>query len=172
MIIRTIAATTVTCSKTQLGRNKNRYFTKSSYLCESLLIGATIVLPVTKYANDFLIWDGDCAFCARCVQFIERRIKTGAKIVAHQKADLKSLGLTTEQCTTALQWVSRDSTVRSGSRAVAALLRSSSFGWAILGVAIDLPVVRAVSSVIYKVIAKNRQHLPGGTDACAIDQRE
>ncbi|MGA1461180.1 MAG: thiol-disulfide oxidoreductase DCC family protein, partial [Ilumatobacteraceae bacterium] len=108
---------------------------------------------MTKLATDFLIWDGDCAFCARCVAFIERRIKTDAKIVAHQKADLNTLGLTTEQCTTALQWVSRDSTVRSGSRAVAALLCSSSFGWAILGVAIDLPVVRVVSSAIYKLIA-------------------
>ena len=46
---------------------------------------------------------------------------------------------------TALQWVSRDATVRSGSRAVAALLRSSSFGWALIGVAIDLPVVRVLS---------------------------
>jgi len=127
---------------------------------------------VTIHTTDFLIWDGDCAFCARCVLFIERRIKTEAKIVAHQKADLQSLGLTTEQCTTALQWVSRDAKIRSGSRAVAALLRSSNFGWAILGVAIDLPVVRLVSSAIYKVIAKNRQHLPGGTDACAIDQHE
>ena len=127
---------------------------------------------MTKHTTDFLIWDGDCAFCARCVAFIERRIKTDAKIVAHQKADLKTLGLTTEQCTTALQWVSRDATIRSGSRAVAALLRSSNFGWAILGVAIDLPVVRVVSSAIYKLIAKNRQHLPGGTDACAIDQHE
>jgi len=73
---------------------------------------------------------------------------------------------------TALQWVSRDSTVRSGSRAVAALLRSSTFGWAVVGVAIDLPVVRVFSSAIYKLIANNRQHLPGGTDACAIEQRE
>jgi predicted DCC family thiol-disulfide oxidoreductase YuxK len=55
---------------------------------------------------------------------------------------------------------------------VAALLRSSSFGWAIIGFAIDLPILRVLSSAIYKVIAKNRQHLPGGTDACAIDQRE
>jgi len=127
---------------------------------------------VTKHATNFLIWDGDCAFCARCVRFIERRIKTDAKIVAHQKADLTLLGLTTEQCVTALQWVSCDATIRSGSRAVAALLRSSSFGWALIGVAIDLPVVRVVASAIYKLIAKNRQHLPGGTDACAIDQRE
>ena len=133
---------------------------------------ATIVTSVNTLTSDFLIWDGDCAFCARCVGFIERRVKTEAKIVAHQKADLLQLGLTTEQCSAALQWVFRDSTIRSGSRAVAALLRSSNFGWAILGVAIDLPVVRLISSVIYKAIAKNRQHLPGGTAACALDEHE
>ena len=133
---------------------------------------ATIVTSVNTLTSDFLIWDGDCAFCARCVGFIERRVKTEAKIVAHQKADLVQLGLTTEQCSAALQWVFRDSTIRSGSRAVAALLRSSNFGWAILGVAIDLPVVRLISSAIYKLIAKNRQHLPGGTAACALDEHE
>jgi predicted DCC family thiol-disulfide oxidoreductase YuxK len=133
---------------------------------------ATIVTSVNTLTSDFLVWDGDCAFCARCVGFIERRVKTEAKIVAHQKADLLQLGLTTEQCNAALQWVFRDSTIRSGSRAVAALLRSSNFGWAILGVAIDLPVVRLISSAIYKLIAKNRQHLPGGTAACALDEHE
>lgn len=132
----------------------------------------SIVTSVNTLTSDFLIWDGDCAFCARCVGFIERRVKTEAKIVAHQKADLLQLGLTTEQCNAALQWVFRDSTIRSGSRAVAALLRSSNFGWAILGVAIDLPGVRLISSAIYKLIAKNRQHLPGGTAACALDEHE
>ena len=138
----------------------------------TIATNASIVTSVNTLTSDFLIWDGDCAFCSRCVGFIERRVKTEAKIVAHQKADLVQLGLTTEQCSAALQWVFRDSTTRSGSRAVAALLRSSKFGWAILGVAIDLPVVRLISSAIYKLIAKNRQHLPGGTAACALDEHE
>ncbi|MFM9121708.1 MAG: thiol-disulfide oxidoreductase DCC family protein [Actinomycetota bacterium] len=127
---------------------------------------------MTVSSSPVLVWDGDCAFCARCVRFIERRIKTDARIVAHQKADLAALGLTTKQCQAALQWVGADRTIRQGSRAVAALLRSSSFAWGILGVAIDLPVVRVVSSAIYKLIANNRQHLPGGTEACALDQRD
>ena len=127
---------------------------------------------MSRHASDFLIWDGDCAFCARSVGFINRHIATDARLIAYQKADLKSLGLTAQQCSAALQWVSRDATIRSGSRAVAALLQSSSLGWKILGVAIDLPVVRLISSAIYKIIAKNRRHLPGGTDACALDKRE
>lgn len=123
-------------------------------------------------AKSFLIWDGDCAFCARCVQLIEKRIQTSAKIIAHQKADLKVLGLTTEQCNQALQWVNGDGQIRSGSRAVAQLLKSANRAWPILGVLIDLPGIRLISSAIYKLIAKNRQHLPGGTAACALDSPE
>ncbi len=119
-----------------------------------------------------LIWDGDCAFCARCVQFIQRRIHTSATIVAHQKADLEVLGLTTEQCNQALQWVDSDGQIRSGSRAVAELLKSADGVWPVLGVLIDLPIIRLFSSAIYKLIAKNRQHLPGGTAACALDSPE
>ncbi len=119
-----------------------------------------------------LVWDGDCSFCSRCVNFIQKRISTSAKIISHQKADLESLGLTTEQCNQALQWVSSQGQIRSGSRAVAALLRSGGGAWPVMGVLIDLPVIRLISSGIYKVIAKNRQHLPGGTAACAIDKHE
>ncbi len=122
--------------------------------------------------KSFLIWDGDCAFCARCVQFIQRRIHTSATIVAHQKADLEVLGLTTEQCNQALQWVDSDGQIRSGSRAVAELLKSADGVWPVLGVLIDLPIIRLFSSAIYKLIAKNRQHLPGGTAACALDSPE
>ena len=122
--------------------------------------------------KSFLIWDGDCAFCARCAQFIQRRIRTSATIVAHQKADLKVLGLTTEQCNQALQWVNSDGRIRSGSRAVAELLKTANGVWPALGVLIDLPIIRIFSSGIYKLIAKNRQHLPGGTAACALDSPE
>ena len=122
--------------------------------------------------KSFLIWDGDCAFCARCVQFIQRRIRTSATIVAHQKTDLKVLGLTTAQCNQALQWVNGDGQIRSGSRAVAELLKTANGLWPALGVSIDLPIIRIFSSGIYKLIAKNRQHLPGGTAACALDSPE
>ena len=58
---------------------------------------------------DTLIYDGDCAFCLRCVQWIQKHFKRVPHIVAWQKADLGTLGLTAEQCQTALQWVSADS---------------------------------------------------------------
>jgi predicted DCC family thiol-disulfide oxidoreductase YuxK len=119
--------------------------------------------------KSFLIWDGDCAFCARSVQFIQRRMRTSANIVEHQKADLKVLGLTTEQCNQALQWVNSEGQISSGSRAVSKLLKTANGAWPALGVFIDLPIIRLVSSAIYKLIAKNRQHLPGGTAACALD---
>ena len=106
------------------------------------------------------------------MQFIQRRIRTSATIVAHQKADLKVLGLTTEQCNQALQWVNSEGRIRSGSRAVAELLKTANGAWPVLGVLIDLPIILFFSSAIYKLIAKNRQHLPGGTVACALDSSD
>ena len=38
------------------------------------------------------VYDGDCAFCTSCAQFIERRIPTGARVVPWQFADLAALG--------------------------------------------------------------------------------
>ena len=110
-----------------------------------------------------LIWDGDCAFCSRCVKFVERRIKPRAIIISYQKASLDELGLTDEQCSSALQWVDIDGRVCSGSRAVAALLRSSSGAWHVLGVLIDIPIIRLIAEGGYQLIARNRKHLPGGT---------
>ena len=105
-------------------------------------------------------------------EIIENRVTTSAKIVAFQKAELTELGLTESQCSEALQWVFADGKIRSGSRAVAALLRSGGVAWPVLGVLIDLPIIRLFSSAIYKLIAKNRQHLPGGTAACALDEHK
>ena len=106
------------------------------------------------------------------MQFIQRRIRTSATIVVHQKAELKVLGLTTEQCNQALQWVNGEGRIRSGSRAVAELLKTANSAWPVLGVLIDLPIIRIISSATYKLVAKNRQHLPGGTAACALDSPE
>ena len=110
-----------------------------------------------------LIWDGDCGFCSRCVKFIEHRIESRAIIISYQKASLDEFGLTDEQCSKALQWVDVDGRVCSGSRAVAALLRSGSGAWHLLGVFIDLPIIRLIAAGGYQLIARNRKHLPGGT---------
>jgi predicted DCC family thiol-disulfide oxidoreductase YuxK len=115
-----------------------------------------------------LLYDGDCAFCATCAEFVRRRVPTDARIVPWQRTDLPALGVSREQCLEAVQYVAPGRPVRSGPAAIAALLRASPSGWRLLGVALGLPGVEAVSWPVYRWIARHRHRLPGGTAACAV----
>ena len=109
-----------------------------------------------------LVYDGDCAFCARCVRLLER-IGVEAEIVAWQLADLDQLRLTEERAAEAVQWVETDGTVRSGHEAIAAALGSAGGFWRIPGRAILLPGISWVVAKAYRLVADNRHRLPGGT---------
>lgn len=118
-----------------------------------------------------LIFDGDCAFCTRCVQFIERRIRRHPRIQSWQKSDLPALGLTQEQCETAVQLVDRGKLL-SAHVAVAHVLIYGKKGWALLGYAMLLPGIKQIAGVVYRWVAKNRDRMPGGTAECALPQSE
>jgi predicted DCC family thiol-disulfide oxidoreductase YuxK len=114
------------------------------------------------------VFDGDCAFCTTCADFIERRVPTAATIVPWQRADLGGLGLTPQQCADAVQWVEPGRDVLSGPEALGALLRSSSAHWRLLGRLLRRGVVLAVAWPIYRWVARHRDSMPGGTAACAV----
>jgi predicted DCC family thiol-disulfide oxidoreductase YuxK len=119
-----------------------------------------------------LVYDGDCGFCTRCVRLVER-MGADVQIVAWQFADLPALGLTESAAADALQWVEPDGTIRAGHEAVAALLIRSNRLWALVGKFILLPGISAIAARVYRLVADNRDRLPGGTPACALppDQR-
>ncbi|MER6591971.1 DCC1-like thiol-disulfide oxidoreductase family protein, partial [Micromonospora purpureochromogenes] len=79
------------------------------------------------------VYDGDCAFCTRCAEFIERRIPTGARVVPWQFADLDALGLTEAECEEAVQWVGADGSRAAGPDAIARLLGESGPLWRVAG---------------------------------------
>lgn len=113
-----------------------------------------------------LIFDGDCAFCTRSAGFITSRIKPSTQVRSSQSLELDRLGLTAEQCATAVQWVSDDQDIRSGAAAITAMLREANGGWVLLGRGGDLPGIRSVAALTYRIIAKNRHRLPGASAAC------
>ncbi len=115
-----------------------------------------------------LIFDGDCAFCTSCVHFLERRVHPEAEIVAWQFADLAGLGVTEQEASDAVQWVGRDGGVRSGHEAIAAMLASAGPVWRLAGRILVLPGISWAAARSYRLIADNRQRLPGGTPACAV----
>ncbi len=112
-----------------------------------------------------LVYDGDCAFCTSCARALER-IGPDAEIVAWQLTDLAELGITAEQAAAAVRWVQVDGAVRSGHEAIAAALGAAGRIWKVIGRVILLPGISSVAARTYRLVADNRQRLPGGTPAC------
>ena len=115
------------------------------------------------------VFDGDCAFCTSAAHLLER-IGPEAEIVAWQFADLDQLGITVVQASEAVRWIDTDGVVRSGHEAIAAALGTAGWPWRIAGRVILLPVVSPLAAATYRLVARNRHRLPGGTPACAIGQ--
>jgi predicted DCC family thiol-disulfide oxidoreductase YuxK len=84
---------------------------------------------------------------------------------------LPELGLTQEQCETAVQFI-EGGRVTSAHVAVARILIYGKKGWAILGYLMLLPGIKQIAGVAYRWVAKNRDRMPGGTAECALPQSE
>ncbi|GIE75500.1 hypothetical protein Aph02nite_14500 [Actinoplanes philippinensis] len=116
------------------------------------------------------VYDGDCAFCTSCAQFIERRIPTRARLVPWQFADLDALGLTTGQCEQAVQWVGDRRAA--GPDAIALLLKDAGRLWRAAGTALGSAPVRLVAWPVYRWVSEHRHMMPGGTAACSLPQAQ
>jgi len=118
------------------------------------------------------LYDGDCAFCSSCARFIERRIRTRAKVTAWQFADLDELGLSGGECEQAVQFVTTGKH-SAGPAAIADLLRgatgwSGRLLWRPAGRVLAQRQVTALAWPVYRWVARNRHRMPGGTAACAL----
>jgi predicted DCC family thiol-disulfide oxidoreductase YuxK len=135
----------------------------------------SVSTPATS-AQPVFVYDGDCAFCSTCARFILRRIPTPAHVAAWQHVDIAALGLTEDECDTAVQWVGTDIAGRrrqvSGPAAIADLLRSSGGIWRGLGRVLALRPVLAAAGPVYRFVARHRDRMPGGTAACALPNAE
>lgn len=119
------------------------------------------------------VFDGDCAFCSSCARFIENRIKPTADVVAWQFADLDALGLTEDQAGAAVQYVRAGRAPTAGPAAIADLLKTAPgvagrLLWRPAGALLGLRPVTALAWPVYRLIARNRHRMPGGTAACAL----
>ncbi|GAA2141851.1 hypothetical protein GCM10009760_26430 [Kitasatospora kazusensis] len=131
-----------------------------------------------------LIFDGDCGFCTTCVITAERYLRAsldsaGWEAVPFQFADLAALdaraggrGLVSrERAEQQILWVTPGGKVYEGAQAAARVLMRAGGVWAYLGAVLTLPPVRPVAAAFYRLVARNRHHLPGGTPACAMPKR-
>lgn len=116
-----------------------------------------------------LVYDGDCAFCTRTAGWVERRADGRAVVRPWHGLDLAALGLSEDQVAKEVWWVAADGSAHAGYRAVALALWATG-GWGIpAGRALLVPGVGVLAGPVYRLVARNRHQMPGGTDACRID---
>ncbi|WP_051704635.1 thiol-disulfide oxidoreductase DCC family protein [Glycomyces sp. NRRL B-16210] len=117
------------------------------------------------------LFDGDCAFCTNCARFLKRRVRTEARVLPWQWADLDALGVEQSEAEAAVLWV-EPHLRRAGPDAVAVLLRRAQWYWKPFGGVLSLTPVSWLAWPVYRLIARNRHRLPGGTAACSLPQSE
>ncbi|WP_328381600.1 DUF393 domain-containing protein [Streptomyces sp. NBC_00400] len=115
-----------------------------------------------------LVYDGDCAFCTSSVRFAKRRLRPRCEATPWQFTDLARLGIAQQRAEHEVLWVTPAGSVHGGAQAVAKLLMSAGGGWPVVGALLTLPPVRWAAQGVYRIIARNRQRMPGGTAACAL----
>lgn len=116
-----------------------------------------------------LVFDGDCGFCTTAARAGQRWLGL-ERVEPWQFLDLEPLGLNEEACGRAVQWVAADGSIAAGEHAVIAALRHAGGVWRELGSILALPGLRQLAGVAYRLTAKYRYRLPGGTAACRLPQ--
>ncbi len=125
-------------------------------------------MGVKNERTGILVVDGDCGFCIASVTWIKKNWVENLNFIEYQKADLPRLGLSEEDCRKEVQFVHENRTF-SGAAAYPKLLklapkRSVRF----LGSFLGAPFIRIFVRMAYKLIARNRSKLPGGSAYCEI----
>ena len=115
-----------------------------------------------------LVYDADCAFCNRCVRWMERRLPRLPEIVGFQFADLDALGVTRESCERAVQWVPPTGPTLEGADAIAKTLQYAGGVWRFVGRLMLLPGLRVLARLGYRWVANHRDLMPGGSAECAV----
>ncbi|SDD65356.1 thiol-disulfide oxidoreductase DCC family protein [Glycomyces harbinensis] len=123
-----------------------------------------------SHAHTFL-YDGDCAFCTKSAQFLEKHVRTTAKVMPWQWADLDALGVSQAQAEEAVLWIEVNF-LRAGPDAISVLLRRAQWYWRPVGGLLSLKLVSKAAWPVYRLVARNRHRLPGGTAACSLPQAE
>ncbi|MBA8795800.1 putative DCC family thiol-disulfide oxidoreductase YuxK [Friedmanniella endophytica] len=119
-----------------------------------------------------LIFDGDCAFCTSVTTWMEERLHRpdglNAETVPWQYTDLAAIGTDERRARREVLFVDHRGQLHGGAQAFAQWLIFRGLPYSLLGEFITLPVVRTIAAGVYRLVAANRSHLPGGTPACAL----
>lgn len=119
-------------------------------------------------AGTVLVYDGDCGFCQATLDRMRASSLVLPPVVDGRRGDIASLGLSAEDVNRA-SWVITPQGRHEGADGFSVFLRRQPRpGWRLAGHLLALPGVRQLARIGYRLIARSRHRLPGGTAQCAI----
>ncbi|HWU46744.1 MAG TPA: DCC1-like thiol-disulfide oxidoreductase family protein [Humibacter sp.] len=124
---------------------------------------------IARSGRGVLVFDGDCAFCTSSLRVIRRLVPAMPDAVPFQRADLDTLGLTAQEASERVWFVTARHQF-GGHLALAAILRHQPVAWQrALGRLAVVPPWSWAAAAAYLLVARNRHRLPGGTPACRLE---
>jgi predicted DCC family thiol-disulfide oxidoreductase YuxK len=122
--------------------------------------------------NGLLIFDGDCGFCSTSANWISRRWprESDVSAVPWQRLSPEAAAkthLSQDDFKRAAWWIDGDRSDE-GARAVARALIAAGGLWAIAGWTLLVPPISWLARLGYRIVARYRYRLPGGTPACRV----
>jgi predicted DCC family thiol-disulfide oxidoreductase YuxK len=115
-----------------------------------------------------LLFDGDCGFCTSSAAWVRRRLPPTVEVVPWQRVELDEMGLTTADAAGAAYWVTASGATFRGHRAVGRALLRCGRSWRLLGRLCLVPPTSWIAAGVYRLVARFRYRLPGGTPACRV----
>lgn len=119
--------------------------------------------------SGILVYDGDCGFCTKSVEWLARRNLLGYPAKPWQSFDQGDLPVTPEVLQTQVVLDRTGHAPLGGADAFAACAKASSSPWRWVGGIMALPVVRSLAQAVYRAVARNRYRMPGSSGACRLD---
>jgi predicted DCC family thiol-disulfide oxidoreductase YuxK len=115
--------------------------------------------PLARPAT--LIFDGDCGFCTTAVLWLQRTLPRVPATAPFQWTD--------EEQARSMVWFVAGGRRYGGAAAIAAMLRGQpNFGLRVLGWLGTVPPWSWAAEAGYRLVARYRYRLPGGTPACRM----
>lgn len=119
--------------------------------------------------QETLIFDGDCGFCSTVANWLNARFRYPVAVVPYQWVDLTVFNLTLEEAAAAVRYLTADGTMLSGAAAIAAALKACRNPLLRLaGLILGLKILTPITNPGYRLLARYRHRLPGGTPTCKL----
>ena len=114
--------------------------------------------------------DADCGFCMRAARCVPR-LGVDVDAATIQTSDLAALGVDARRAVAEMPYVHPDGRVDYGHRAWSAILATGPLPWRAVARLMESRLGEPVAEAVYAWVSRNRQRLPGGTQACSLDRR-